>query len=177
MFALGQFRAADCDRLTRRAFVTAGATLPWLWQAQAAGVLPAAESASRAKSTIFVWLWGAPSHLDTFDPKPLASTNYRGPFASIPTRSPGVAFTELIPRLAARSHLFSVVRSHVTHDGAHPQAGTLGMTGYKEGPGPVHPCFGSIVARHRGAGVLPPYVMLGRGIPRDVVRPVAGYGG
>ncbi|MFO0902987.1 MAG: DUF1501 domain-containing protein [Pirellulales bacterium] len=190
MFAFGQFRAADCHRLTRRAFVAAGASLPWLSPALDAGlaltsVVPgsnpstaaAAERTGRAKSVIFVWLWGAPSHLDTFDPKPDAPDQYRGPFATIATRSPGVRFTELVPRLAARSHLFSVVRSHVTHDGGHPQAGTLGLTGYAETPGPVQPSFGSIIGRHRGPGALPPYVMLGRGVPRDVVKPVAGYGG
>ena len=51
------------------------------------------------------------------------------------------------------------------------------MTGFKEGPGPVQPSFGSIVARARGAKALPPYVMVGRGIPRDVVKIVDGYGG
>jgi len=181
MIALGQFATADCHRPTRRAFLTAGASLPWLVPAFNAGWDPSTASAAdrlgRAKSVIFVWLWGAPSHLDTFDPKPDAPTAYRGPFSPIATRVPGSTFTELVPLLAARSHLFSVVRSHVTHDGGHPQAGTLGLTGFKEGPGPVHPSFGSIVGRHRGPGVLPPYVMLGRGVPRDVVRPVVGYGG
>ncbi|MFO0819671.1 MAG: DUF1501 domain-containing protein [Pirellulales bacterium] len=177
MIAFGRFTASDGVRLDRRAFVTAGATLPWLSAFGGIHELQAAENAARAKSTIFVWLWGAPSHLDTFDPKPTAPSGYRGPFASIATRTPGGRVTELLPRLAARSHLYSIVRSHITHDGGHPQAGTLGMTGYKEGPGPVQPCFGSIVARHRGPGVLPPYVMLGKGVPRDVVKQVVGYGG
>lgn len=173
MIHLGAFPAQVGARLGRRSFLSLAAGLPL---ASLAGNALAA-GAGRAKSVIFVWLWGAPSHLDTFDPKPGAPAEYRGPFASIDTRTPGVRFTELVPRLAARSNLFSLVRSHVTHDGAHPQAGTLGMTGYKEGPGPLHPSFGSIVARQRPGGSLPPYMMVGRGVPRDVVRPVAGYGG
>lgn len=136
-----------------------------------------AASRAPAQATIFVWLWGAPSHLDTFDPKPDAPTAYRGPFASIPTRTPGVHLTELLPRLASRSDRYSLIRSNVTFDGAHPPAGTLGMCGYAEGPGSEPPSFGSIVARHRGDGELPPYIMLGRGVPRDVVRPAKGYGG
>lgn len=177
MIRIGRFTGRDCHGWTRRAFVTFGASLPWTAQCLVPQPAPGAEGGGKAKSVIFVWLWGAPSHLDTFDPKPDAPTEYRGPFATIAARAAGVRFSELVPRLAARSHMFSVVRSNITHDGGHPPAGTLGLTGYKEGPGPLQPSFGSIVARHRGAGALPPYVMLGRGIPRDVVKPVAGYGG
>jgi hypothetical protein len=123
-------------------------------------------------------LWGAPSHLDTFDPKPDAPAEVRGPFTSIPTRTPGLRFTELLPRLASCSHLFNVIRSHITFAGGHPEAGTYGLTGFAERPGPVQPNFGSIVAKHRGQrGSLPPVVALGHGIPRDVVRAVEGFGG
>ena len=87
-------------------------------------------------------------------------------------------FSELLPRLAANSNLFSIIRSHVTSAPGHPDAGTVGLTGFAERPEPVHPSFGSIVAKHRGQkGKLPPYVSVGRGIPRDVVRIVEGYGG
>ncbi|MBC7965929.1 MAG: DUF1501 domain-containing protein [Fuerstia sp.] len=67
--------------------------------------------AARSKSVIFVWMWGAPSHIDTFDPKPDAPSQYRGPFAPISTRQPGVYFSELLPKLAARSDQFSLIRS------------------------------------------------------------------
>lgn len=140
-------------------------------------MVEAATRKARAKSVVFVWLWGAPSHLDTFDPKPEAPVEYRGPFSTIATRTPGVRFTELLPRLAAHSDRFTLVRSNVTGDGAHPPAGTIGLTGFPENSGPVHPSFGSIVARHRGYGKLPPYVSVGRGTPRDVVKIVDGFGG
>src|SRR5688572_26721564 len=52
------------------------------------------------------------------------------------------------------------------------------LTGVKERPVPVQPSFGAIVGRHRGQrGTLPPFVALGPGVPRDVVRIVEGYGG
>ncbi len=176
MIEIGEFRSRTCGGTTRRSFLRAGAALPFAAQLASEGRVLAAPSNAKAKSVVFVWLWGAPSHLDTFDPKPEAPDAYRGPFANIATRTPGVHFTELLPRTAARSHLFSVVRSHVTHDGAHPGAGTIGFCGYKESQ-KKPPSFGAIVARHRGSSVLPPYIMLGRGVPRDIQRTVSSHGG
>src|SRR4051812_1117630 len=60
---------------------------------------------------ILIHLTGGPSHIDTFDPKPEAPAEYRGPFRSIPTAVPGVRFSELFPRLAARADRFAVIRS------------------------------------------------------------------
>lgn len=179
MLEVGGFRAATCRGITRRAFVQVGAAAPFLLGAmQGASTAQASSSLrGRAKSVIFVWLWGAPSHLDTFDPKPDAPTDIRGPFAAIETRTPGLRFSELLPRLAAHSHLFTTIRSHVTFSGGHPDAGTWGLTGFDERPA-AQPSFGSIVSKYRKqTGPLSPYVMLGRGIPKDVVRIVEGYGG
>lgn len=177
MIDVGSFRASTCNGIGRRSFLQLGTAIP-------AGMMLAPEAIAdvarsvRAKSVIFVWLWGAPSHIDTFDPKPDAPSQYRGPFAPISTRQPGVYFSELLPSLAARSDRFSLIRSHVTSQSGHPDAGTVGLTGFEERPTPVHPNFGSSVSKHRGAnGDLPPFVMVGRGIPRDVVRKVEGYGG
>lgn len=174
---LGGFPARDCSGLGRRAFLQAAAGAP-LAALLGGKDLPASEyGAVRAKQVIFVWLWGAPSHLDTFDPKPHAPNTHRGPFSVIATRTPGVQFTELLPKLAARSDQFALVRSNRTTAPGHPDAGTLGLTGAVEAPTPVQPNFGAIIARQRGPGELPPFVALGRGIPCDVVRPVVGYGG
>ena len=180
MLDLGDFRARTCHGHTRRSFLQVGASVPLaMGLGGLAGAGQAsAESRVRAKSVIFVWLWGAPSHLDTFDPKPNAPREYRGPFATIKTKTPGVQFSELMPRLAKRSDKFSLIRSHITFDGGHPGAGTIGVTGFKENPDPVKPNFGAIVARHRGhAGELPPFFYVGRGIPRDLPRRIKGYGG
>ena len=176
MLDIGSFRAATCGGIGRRSFLQLATAVPMI-SALSARPLQAADAA-RAKSVIFVWLWGAPSHLDTFDPKPDAPPEYRGPFSTIATLQPGVRYTELLPRLAQRSDRFTLVRSHVSTEGGHPDAGTLGLTGFKERPEPVQPNFGSVVAKHRGVrGSLPSFVSVGRGIPRDVVRKVEGYGG
>jgi len=127
---------------------------------------------------IFVFLWGAPSHLDTCDPKPDAPAEFRGPFGVIPTRTPGVSFTELIPRIAVRSDRFSLVRTHVTTAPGHPDAGTVALTGFPELPTPVQPNFGSIVAKARGnRGVLPSFFSIARGVVMDGGRRIEGYGG
>ncbi len=173
MLDIGGFRAQSCQGLTRRSFVTAAASLPALWGATES----LAAAAPKAKSVIFVWLWGAPSHLDMFDPKPDAPSSYRGPFSTIATRTPGVRYTELLPRLAARSDRFTLVRSNRTSKAGHPDAGSVGLTGYEDDNGPIQPSFGSIVGRHRGYGRLPPFMAVGNGIPRDVVKIVDGYGG
>lgn len=133
---------------------------------------------AKAKSVIFVFLWGAPSHLDTCDPKPDAPAEFRGPFGVIPTRTPGVSFTELIPRIAVRSDRFSLVRTHVTTAPGHPDAGTVALTGFPELPTPVQPNFGSIVAKARGnRGVLPSFFSIARGVVMDGGRRIEGYGG
>jgi len=136
---------------------------------------------SQVRSVIVLWLWGAPSHLDTFDPKPDAPSEYRGPFTPIATQTPGVYFSELFPRLAQQSDQFAVIRSMKTFDGGHPGAGTWGLTGFAENPEPVQPNFGSIVAKHtlqtQGPAELPPFFYVGRGIPRDLPRRIKGYGG
>lgn len=178
MLDIGRFRARTCGGTTRRAFLrTAGSAAAALGVAASSPQL-LASNRGRAKSILFVWLWGAPSHIDTFDPKPEAPSEYRGPFAPIETQTPGLMFTELLPKLAQRSQLFDVVRSHLTFAPGHPDAGTYGLTGFPERPEPVQPNFGSIIARHRGQrGNLPPFLSVGRGVPRDVVRIVDGYGG
>lgn len=181
MFNIGGFSSRSCQGTSRRAFVKMGASAAaGLGLAGVPNAGRAAEG-SRAKSVILLWLWGAPSHLDTFDPKPDAPREYRGPFAPIATRTPGVHFTELFPQLAARSNQFALIRSMRTFDGAHPGAGTWGLTGFGDGSQPVAPNFGSIVAKHtlqrRGPAELPPFFYLGRGIPRDLPQRIKGYGG
>jgi hypothetical protein len=171
MFEVGSFRAALHGTPSRRAFLAA-ATSPFML-----GSSGAASPRARAKSVIVLWLWGAPSHLDTFDPKPNAPTDIRGPFGTIATRTPGVRFTELFPKTAARSDRFAVVRSHVNFDGDHLKAGSIGLTGMLEGKEAMAPNFGSVLARHRGATDLPSFVSIGRGHPRDVVGPLRGFGG
>jgi hypothetical protein len=178
MLEIGSFRARLCQGMSRRAFLKAGVFSPF-----ALGLtgLPqtacAAEKQPRAKSVLLLWLWGAPSHIDTFDPKPNAAAEIRGPFSSIPTRTPGVRFTELLPKLAVRSERFALIRSNKNFHSGHLEAGTIGLTGAADDKDAGLPNFGSIVARHRGAASLPPFIAVGRGMPRDVVGMMKGYGG
>ncbi len=104
--------ADRCDGLSRRSFVlgaTAGAVGLTLGDLLA---LPAAASdpSPPARAVILLWLWGGPSHLDTFDMKPDAPVEYRGPFEPIATAVPGIRVCELLPGLARRADKF---RSYV----------------------------------------------------------------
>jgi len=180
MLHIGSFLAPVCRGTNRRSFLSMASGLPGLLS----GGLLRAEEIRPVRSVVLLWLWGGPSHLDTFDPKPHAPAEYRGPFAAIPTRVPGLRFSELLPNLASRANQFSLVRSHKNHDADHLKAGTFGLTGFAQGADGVAPSFGAIAARGLNAtkgftnkSGLPSYMAVGRGNPRDVVGPVRGYGG
>lgn len=87
-----------------------GLDLPMLLAAEAAG----AAGRPRAKSVIFLFLFGGPSQLETFDLKPDAPAEIRGPFRPIPSRTPGLLICEHLPRTAAVSDRLCVIRS-MTH--------------------------------------------------------------
>jgi uncharacterized protein (DUF1501 family) len=100
--------------LTRRSFLQAGAAAGL---ATVPGLARAVPRKATAERCILISLVGGPSQLDTWDPKPEAPSNYRSPFAPIPTKIPGVHFTELFPKLAAMADRLAVVRT-VTHESA-----------------------------------------------------------
>ncbi len=79
--------------------------------------LPQLQAASKEFRCIFLHLVGGPSHLDTWDPKPDAPAEYRGPFRAIKTNVPGIAISELFPQMARMADQFALVRS-VYHDEA-----------------------------------------------------------
>src|SRR5215203_381915 len=112
---------------SRREFLRAGLagmgtlSLPGLLNLRAAGGVP---DAGERKAVIIIWLRGGCSHLDTYDPKPDAASDYRGPFATIDTAVPGLQFSELLPRQAQIADKFSVLRSMAHTGGGHP-AGSL----------------------------------------------------
>ncbi|MBL8794506.1 MAG: DUF1501 domain-containing protein [Planctomycetia bacterium] len=174
MLNIGSFPTRVCQGINRRTFLQAGLTAPFALGLPACNV---AAEAAKAKSVLLVWLWGAPSHLDTFDPKPNAPAEFRGPFSTIATRTPGVRVTEVLPKLAARSHKYTLIRSHKNFHIDHLKAGTIALTGADEAGEGLAPNFGSVLARHRGPRQLPPFISIGRGNPRDVVGPMKGYGG
>ena len=75
-------------------------------------------------AVIMVWKPGGCSHIDTYDPKPNAASEYRGPFSTIPTKVPGLNFSELLPMQAAIADRFTVLRSMRQTAGGHP-AGSM----------------------------------------------------
>ena len=89
----------------------------------------------RAKNVIFLWLQGGPPQHETFDPKPDAPAEIRGPFRPIATNVPGIRFCELLPRTARMADKLAVVRSIATDDHNHDVSGYWVLTGYPYGPG------------------------------------------
>ena len=70
----------------------------------------------KAKSVIQIWMWGGPSHTDTFDTKPEAGSDYTGPLATpIATNVNGIKICELMPLLAKQADKYSIIRS-MTHE-------------------------------------------------------------
>ena len=117
----------------RRQFLQAGLagfaslSLPQILRLQAQNRLHANESStSRREKTavIMVWQPGGCSHIDSYDPKTESGSEYRGPFGTIPTKVPGLQFTELLPRQAAIADKFVVLRSMQQTAGGHP-AGSM----------------------------------------------------
>src|SRR5947207_452831 len=108
MLLLGQQTQRTCRGLTRRAFLEIGASTVLGLSMGDLARLRAAGTLGSTRSVILLWLWGGPSQLDTFDPKPSAPMEYRGPFSTISTRTPGVRITELFPQIAERSNRFSI---------------------------------------------------------------------
>src|SRR5262245_40244328 len=79
--------------------------------AHAADAAVPAPGFGRARSLIFLYLQGAPSHIDLWDPKPDAPAEIRGEFKPIATTAPGLQLTEVLPLLARQAHRFTLVRS------------------------------------------------------------------
>src|SRR5437867_2734947 len=98
-----------CDGITRRELLQAGGVS--LLGLGLDNLGTAATSRTPAKHVILLFLYGAVSQLDTFDPKPDAPEDIRGPFRTIATRLPGVRICEHLPRLATMLDRVSLVRS------------------------------------------------------------------
>lgn len=125
----------------------------------------AARPKSERKSIIMVWLPGGQSHIDTYDPKSDASSEYRGPFKTISTKIPGTRFTELLPMNARIADKFTVLRSMHQTAGGHP-AGTMQMFSgdpdTRDKPKPRLPDWMSVAhylrSKERRTNSLPNYV-------------------
>jgi hypothetical protein len=166
---------------SRREFLRAGVlalgglTLPQLLAARAA-----AGKGSPDTSVILFWMWGGPSHLETYDLKPAAPSEYRGPFRPIPTDVPGLDVCELFPRQARLGKKIALVRS-LHHTMASHNDGSIevltGKTPSRADPTSTalseHPDFGMVAGKVRGPRPdgLPQYV----GIPTQPFMTRPGY--
>ena len=173
---LGRSRRV-CNGLTRRQVLEVGGagllgvgTQKWA-AAETAG---ADRLVPRAKAVIFLYLFGGPSQLETFDMKPEAPSTVRGPFGAIAARTPEMRICEHLPRLAQRSDRFCVIRTvnHTQndHNAAHIIQTGRPMPPAERGPARVNaapndwPAMGSVVEyldrRHGHPRSVPGYVYL-----------------
>jgi hypothetical protein len=157
-------------------------TLAQYFGGRAAADTVGSGSFGRARACILIFQWGGPSHLDTWDPKPDAPEQIRGPFASIATRTPGLFISEHFPLLAAQTHRLAVIRTMSHDDPAHLSTahrvltGHIAPTPYSDAAGPSpsdSPHLGALVARvHPRGGVMPDAVTM----PWTVAHPAAPGG-
>jgi hypothetical protein len=158
-----------CDGLTRRDFLHAGAlaglglTLPGFLAHKARGAVQ-----DRDVNCILIFLVGGPSHIDTWDPKPKAPAEVRGPFKPIATRVPGMQIAEIFPRLAGLADRFSLVRSvYHTATAVHDTGHQMMQTGRLFTGGIEHPHAGCVLTYLKGQrGEVPGHVLLPRPIGR-----------
>ncbi|MBY0230703.1 MAG: DUF1501 domain-containing protein [Gemmataceae bacterium] len=149
---LTAFRAPhrNCQGLTRRELLAVGA-VPLLGLS-----LGASSSARRETSCILLWMDGGPSQLETFDPKPDAPDNVRGPYGAIRTSVPGVLVSELVPMIAERLHRCALVRSMTHRVDSHSPIPM--MTAFPSS----RTSHGAVVSRLKGPmRGMPAYVHLG----------------
>ena len=140
MFRVSGSASVDCEAHSRRSFVQAG--LPGLGGLSLINSLPArAQAAGTSRSpvhngnsaVILIWMSGGPGHHETWDPKPDAVSQYRGPFGAISTSSPGTQFSEMLPEQAKLADRLTILRSVSHGSGDHTKGNHWMLTGF-EGP-------------------------------------------
>ena len=193
MLDKADFQANGVSPLSRRDFVRRGGLslaaigLPSVLRSETLPTAPAnrapvvistgVRSTGRAKSVVVLFLYGAPSQMDTLDPKPAAPAEVRGDFSSISTSIPGIAASELLPDIARNLHRMCLVRS-MSHT-SNNHAVSVALSGLREslpaleanGNDSRHqPYFGSVLEylwKLQGLG------MGAAGVPVNMVLPWA----
>jgi len=160
----GRGQTQTCDGMTRRDFLEVGSlgaiglSLSDLFAMQARGAV----AGSKEKSVIMIFNLGAPSQLDTWDMKPDAPAEIRGPFKPIQTNVPGIQVSEILPKLSQHFDKLSMVRS-CFHTGAavHDTGHQMLQTGRAFQGGIISPHVGCVLGYLRGRkGDLPPHIVL-----------------
>jgi len=164
------------------ALALGGMCLPGLLRARTLGRSSGPSGFGRARSCILIFLWGGPSQLDTWDPKPGAPEDIRGPFRPISTKVPGISISEHFPLLAQQMHRLAIVRSMSHDDPAHLSTAHRILTGHlaptpkSDAAGPsAHdwPHLGAIVTKLRPTQSAIPSAV---NMPWSVMHPAAPGG-
>jgi hypothetical protein len=158
------------DSLSRREWLRVGSlglgglTLPQM--------VAAAPQSGRAKSVIIFGLLGGPSQHDTWDPKPNAPAEVRGPFSTIATKTPGLRVGELMPLTAGLTDKIAVLRAVATDDNAHSSSGYQMMTGVPHTPRNAESATPKPPNNWPSVGAIVRYLRsTGRGLPSAVSLP------
>jgi hypothetical protein len=159
-----------CDGISRRNLLRVGflglggLTLPGLLR-QRASAREAGQS-TKSTSVIFIELAGGPTQHETYDPKPRAPIEYRGPLGTVATSLPGVHFSEMMAHQAGIADKLAVIRSIHHNSGSHQTSAHLTQTGYylsdRQNRDNEMPCIGSVTSRMRGPNAkgLPAFVSI-----------------
>lgn len=170
----------SCDGVSRRDMLRVGAlgvgglTLPNLLRLQAQA--RAAGGPVKKKSVILVWLAGGPSHIDMYDLKPDAPSEYRGEFNPISANVKGIQVSEHLPMQAKIMDKMAIVRSAYHSNAGHGMGSQWMLTGYQptiEVNDNIYPSIGSVVGKMQGPNRpgMPAYVNL----PRQLSLGKAAY--
>ncbi|MBL8796261.1 MAG: DUF1501 domain-containing protein [Planctomycetia bacterium] len=167
---------SNCEGVTRRSFLKigslglAGLTLPDLLRLRAAEAAAGKNVADTA--VIQLWCGGGPTQIETYDPKPDAPVEYRGPLKPIRTKVSGIDICEVFPRQAQLADKFAIIRSCAHKESGHGSATKNLLSGYPHPPNTnegslLYPSVGSVVAKVRESERrnLPHYVC----VPNDSV--------
>lgn len=157
----------NCQGISRRSALKvgflglAGLNLADILRLQAQAAVP-----RRDNSVILLWLDGGPSQLETYDPKPEAPVEYRGPYGTSATNVPGITITDHLPLSTRHADKMVILRSVHHNTGDHFAGGHWMLTGRGGATGasqtPRHPSFASYISKVRGANdpAMPAYVGL-----------------
>ncbi|MFQ5733241.1 MAG: DUF1501 domain-containing protein [Planctomycetaceae bacterium] len=152
-------KSRNCEGVSRRDMLRVGAlSLGGLTLGDALRIEAAAKqggTATKKKSVICFWLDGGPTHIETWDPKPQAPKDYKGPFDAVDTSVSGIQICELFPKIARVMDKLSIVRSMHHNNGDHFAAAHWMWTGYHGSSAarlePMYPSVGSIISKTKGA--------------------------
>ena len=151
------------DFLKACALFGAFAPLPQVGAAESAAPARKTIPGPHARSVIEMWIWGGPSQLESWDPKPDAPQIYSNGLKAIPTNVPGISVSEWMPLLAKHADKYSIIRTMTHPYFGHETASYLMQTGRQPGSGVVFPAIGAIVAMEKSKDYksdIPPYVIL-----------------